>query len=84
MRLLMDYYFVLRDFKTKTEETDSAKNIKNICEVVSDLGLERFASALMWVLGHVFTSASSSHMFIKKNGCFGHLMRRMDGCCWMR
>lgn len=28
MRLLMDYYFVLRDFKIKTEETDSAKTLK--------------------------------------------------------
>lgn len=28
MRQLMDYYFVLRDFKTKTEETDSEKTLK--------------------------------------------------------
>lgn len=90
MRQLMDYYFVLRDFKTKTIKTPEGsasacasgnlsklnssatqttadsnavaldpsgkKHEKQLSpvEVISDLGLNRFASALMWVIKTVF------------------------------
>lgn len=55
MRQLMDYYFVLSSLDKKAfGEKGFAKNIKNICEVAKSLRLERFASALMWVLEHVF------------------------------
>ena len=46
MRQLMDYYMVLR--------TVPSSKLQEVSKVVLDLDLERFASALMWVLGHVF------------------------------
>lgn len=48
LRQIMDFYFVL---KTKELNDSGILNVKNI---VHRLGLERFASALMWVEGHVF------------------------------
>lgn len=65
MRQLMDYYFVLRS-ASQEDKKGFAKNIKNIREVVSDLGLNQFASALMWVLEHVFTSTSSAQVHKEK------------------
>lgn len=60
LRQLMDYYFVLRKvsegFKVSgglNEVTESVE-IQEVKKVISDLGLEHFASALMWVIGHVF------------------------------
>lgn len=48
LRQLMDYYYVL--------QTNSIRELRvqEIQDVVTVLGLNRFASALMWVLGHVF------------------------------
>lgn len=45
-RQLMDYYFVLR--------TSYENQNENVLRVVRDLGLNRFASALMWVIKTVF------------------------------
>lgn len=51
MRQLMDYYFVLKSL----QKSDNKENVKeNTKKVVHDLGLDRFASALMWVMQHVF------------------------------
>lgn len=50
MRQLMDYYFVLKN----TNCHELTTNCSLIKDIVQDLGLNRFASALMWVLGHVF------------------------------
>lgn len=47
MRQLMDFYFVLRSVR---EESD----VQGIQEVIHDLGLTRFACALMWVMKTVF------------------------------
>lgn len=48
LRQLMDYYFVLNDaYKRKT-------NVVKVKSVISSLGLDRFASALMWVLSEAF------------------------------
>ena len=47
LRQLMDYYFVLRNI----EETTRLKHSK---ACVQSLGICRFASALMWVMGKVF------------------------------
>ena len=47
----MDYYFVLKTLSNSPLKGECADPVK---KVVSDLGLNRFASALMWVLGHVF------------------------------
>ena len=48
MRQLMDYYMVLRTVKKGGE------SIEGVNKVVHDLGLDKFASALMWVMQHVF------------------------------
>ncbi len=49
LRQLMDYYFVLRNAQTK-----GFRKSQEVSKVVSSLGLDRFASALMWVIGYVF------------------------------
>lgn len=48
-RQLMDYYFVLRN-----AQTNGFKEFQEVSDVVLSLGLDRFASALMWVIGNVF------------------------------
>ena len=48
MRQLMDYYFVLRTSYANDDAND------NVLRIISGLGLNRFASALMWVLLYVF------------------------------
>ena len=51
LRQLMDYYFVLKTLSISPLKGEYLIQVKN---VISDLGLNRFASALMCVLGHVF------------------------------
>lgn len=76
MRQLMDYYFLLCSVK------ESAENVKR---VVHELGLDRFASALMWVLGNVFGMQGEYMLWkpceedgrllleeIERSGNFGH------------
>lgn len=46
-RQLMDYYFVLRTVQ-------EVSYVSMVQEVIHALGLDTFASALMWVLGYVF------------------------------
>lgn len=50
LRQLMDYYFLVRH----EMEVENGPKVKKVREVVSELRLNRFASALMWVLGYVF------------------------------
>lgn len=47
LRQLMDYYFLLRSVK-------NVENVKESKECIHSLGLDRFASVLMWVICHVF------------------------------
>ena len=47
MRQLMDYYLVL-------QSADKELMSPKVKELVHDLGLDKFASALMWVMQHVF------------------------------
>lgn len=65
LRQVMDYYMVLRtvssfDSATSTSlSTSQEPSFKfqvgsRVQEVIKSLGLERFASALMWVIAHVF------------------------------
>lgn len=76
MRQLMDYYFLLCSVK---------ENVVNVTSVVHELGLDRFASALMWVLGYVFGMQSEYMLWspcgedgkilleeIVRSGNFGH------------
>ena len=66
LRQLMDYNFVLRTLY------DNENDNENVVRVVHDLGLERFASALMWVLGHVFELEEKFMLWApdEKNGRF--------------
>lgn len=62
LRQVMDYYFVLRTVMNGTEGSGRYREAK---KVISGLGLDRFASALMWVIktvfiGHDNTSTSSA------------------------
>ena len=50
MRQLMDYHFVVK----REMEVVKGENVQEGKKVISNLGMVRFASALMWVLGHVF------------------------------
>lgn len=50
LRQLMDYHFVLKH----EMEVENGSNVKKVREVVESLGLKKFASALMWVMQHVF------------------------------
>ena len=50
LRQVMDYYFVVKH----EMEVKKGSDVQKVREVVSNLGLNRFASALMWVLGYAF------------------------------
>lgn len=50
LRQLMDYYFLVKH----EMEVEKGSKVKKVREVVSELRMNRFASALMWVLGYVF------------------------------
>lgn len=50
LRLVMDYYFVVKH----EMEVKNGSNVKKVREVIESLGLNKFASALMWMLGEVF------------------------------
>lgn len=57
MRQVMDYYMVLRtvsSFDSAQEPSFKFQVVSRVQEVVKSLGLERFASALMWVIAYVF------------------------------
>ena len=51
MRQLMDYYFVLKTLSSSPLKGECMESTK---KVIHDLGLDTFASALMWVMQHVF------------------------------
>lgn len=51
LRQVMDLYFVLKTLSTSPLKGESVAAIKN---VVHDAGMDRFASAMMWVLNKVF------------------------------
>lgn len=77
-RQLMDYNFVLRTVQEVQE-------VQRVQGVIYELGLDAFASALMWVLGHVFGLQKEYMLWepcekdgwmlleeILKSGNFGH------------
>lgn len=80
-RQLMDYHFVVRH----EMEVKKSSSVREVKKVISNLGLEIFASALMWVLGHVFGLQEEYMLWepcekdgrmlleeILKSGNFGH------------
>lgn len=64
MRQLMDYYFVLLASQVRGERLEvrderlevraEKLGLRDVRKAVKELGLERFASALVWVIGYVF------------------------------
>ena len=50
LRQLMDYHFVVKH----EMEVEKGSSVQEVKKVISDLGLERFASAVIWVIGYVF------------------------------
>lgn len=60
LRQLIDYYMLLKSVpyceedKLQLEPGDREVNINRVRSVVKDLGLNRFASAMMWVMHSVF------------------------------
>lgn len=81
-RQLMDYYFVLKSLSDSSLKARWANNVKN---AISKIGLNTFASALMWVLGYVFGLQKKYMLWepcekdgmrlleeILKSGNFGH------------
>lgn len=84
LRQVMDYYFVLRTVMNGTEGSGRYREAK---KVISGLGLDRFASALMWVIktfiGHDNTSTSSAQADYG-NFFLGNRTKRTVGSCLMR
>lgn len=87
LRQLMDYYFVLR-----TADKEGKESNDNVKRLVCELELNRFASALMWVLGHVFGLPEEQMLWkpcdqdgrllleeIMKSGNFGKQDERQKG-----
>lgn len=60
LRQLTDYYFVLKAANGTSCDGSVRKEINNAVQFVEDLGIEKFASALMWVLKYVFVGADAS------------------------
>lgn len=70
MRQLMDYYFVL---KARKDENHNEDGNENVLRIVHELGLDGFASALMWVMGYVF-GLQREQMLWKPNEKDGHFL----------
>lgn len=79
LRQLMDYYFVLRAY----DKIPHANN--NIAKVFREFGMEKFASAVMWIMKDVFGLEGQHLLFeanekegrfilneVMMNGNFGH------------
>ena len=60
LRQLLDYYFLLCSVK-------SVGNVKESKDCILSLGLDRFASALMWVIGYVFCGRDSKLSTLTSN-----------------
>lgn len=75
MRQLMDNYFVLKHEKN----IENSVNERMVQDIVHRLGLDKFASALMWVLGYAFGMESDYMPWIPDmvNGKFllGEIMK---------
>ena len=69
LRQCMDYYFQLMNLERNDAEVHDA------LRVITELGLDRFASALMWMLGHVF-GLNRDRMLWKPNEKDGRFLLR--------
>lgn len=49
LRQLMDYYFVLKEFQELSEVSKDS-----VCDLYKQFSMERFASAVMWIMKYVF------------------------------
>lgn len=88
LRQIIDYYYVLRDFK---ESTGSASQ-NNLSSLLHSLGLQRFSSGLMWLMGQVLGMPSEWMITtpdkrvgewllqeVMEGGNFGHFDKRNEG-----
>lgn len=69
LRQLMDYHFAVKH----EMEVKKGSNVKKVQEVIESLGLIKFASALMWVLGEVF-ELPEEQMLCTPNGKDGRFL----------
>ena len=67
LRQFMDYYFLLKNRDFDDSQSREAR------KTVSRLGMDRFASAVMWVLGYVF-GLSRDYMLWKPDGSCGRFV----------
>lgn len=68
LRQVMDYYFVIRH----EMEVEKGSSVQEVKKMASELGLGRFASALMWVIGYVFDLPEDEMLWkpVEKDGRF--------------
>lgn len=77
LRQLADYYFVLKAANGTSCDGSVRKEIDNAVRFVDDLGLEKFASALMWVFGYVFSLPKEQMLWRPDERCGRRLLTIM-------
>lgn len=69
LRQLMDYYFVLLDYKTKTiKKTDGS-----VLSVLDSFGMNRFTTGIMWIMKEVF-ALEDGYLICEANEKYGRLI----------
>ena len=71
LRQLMDYYFVVL---AADKEVQKFQIVSEVQRVVENLGLSRFASALMWGIAHVFANDNENFYPWKPNEKDGRML----------
>lgn len=77
LRQLTDYYFVLKAAHRDSRDGSVRKEINDAVRVVEDLGLGKFASALMWALGYVFSLPKEQMLWKPDERCGRRLLTIM-------
>lgn len=69
LRQLMDYYFVLLDYKTKTIK----KTEGSVLSVLDSFSMKRFAIGIMWIMKEVF-ALEDKYQVCEANETYGRLI----------